>query len=394
MGEIWRGVPAYEQADAVGLACRLRPGAEAEGFDDLDGVAAMYALNFIVQSVPIDHALAAMIAWQRRCDTRDMMQRRTSTLARVVRNAALALLWAATSTAGVVDLASAQASVPARRVGSAVFYRYHTPDGRTVYTNMVEQVPAEQRESGRLDLLHVAQRKQLAQQLDASLKVEHEKLLDSECCKQLRQEARRPVGRRVWPDQAPLMICGAALFLFILLTPWMAGKVGTGPWARALSMATSSLVLAGIMMFATMRATRVVHEFVTRAAPCQPDAWNAALAGSKLPVVTTPPAPTAAPPAAQLLESSLLPTAAARAPAAAAPAAPDMNTQLADVLHALEHPPAAGDGSAAPGQPHADDEGAIQELQQHVQMMQKLQQEMEQFQHSGAGSSTQANPGL
>ncbi|HEX7481609.1 MAG TPA: hypothetical protein VF331_27640 [Polyangiales bacterium] len=167
-----------------------------------------------------------------------------------------------------------------RTASADAFYRYRTTDGRTVYTNLFEQVPEEQRPTAKLDFSHAPFDGELVQQLDARLKVEHDKLLASACCQELRREAKKPVAKRIVQDESPLLVCGAALLLFIGLTPWMSGKVGGGPWARTLSMATSSLVLAGILMFATMRATRAVHELVARAAPCQPEAWNAVVAAS------------------------------------------------------------------------------------------------------------------
>jgi hypothetical protein len=284
------------------------------------------------------------------------------------------------------------------------FYSFRAPDGRMVYTNMIEQVPEAQRAAGKLDLVHGAHGPHLVRQIDARLKVEHDKLLASPCCQQLRRQAQTPVGTRMLHDQAPLLICGAALLLFIVLTPWMAGKVGGGPWGRTLSMASSSLALAGILMFATMRATRAVHEFATRAAACQPNAWNAvsqsqlaaaAQAATVPSAVVAAAAPVAAPPgtlpaarASQSRDAGALRPPAATTPSAAAPPSPT-DEQVAEVLRALATPPPGA--PAVPDSARPADEAGLEELEQHMALMKRLQAQIEQFQQQHTGVSLEAH---
>jgi hypothetical protein len=156
-----------------------------------------------------------------------------------------------------------------------VLYRYRSPSGAPVYTNIEASVPPAQRAHARVDLSHVALNSKVGRELDERLDREHARLVSQPLCRQLSAAAAQSLPERVWYDHAPLLICGAAIVGFIVITPWMLRRVGGREWARTLSMAVPALAVAGIALYATLTSARGLSALKDSAAPCDKTAWNA-----------------------------------------------------------------------------------------------------------------------
>jgi hypothetical protein len=182
------------------------------------------------------------------------------------------LLWAsplATCAQVFAQSAEAVASEPLPRI-----YRFRSPSGRDVFTNVLEQVPSDQRDHAELDLTRVSLNTQIGAELDAKLKAQHAKLIDTPYCDTLRAEAAQP-WQVIWRDDAPLLIFGSMLLIFVLITPSMLERFGAAIWMRTLSMAISWLTLAGLMTYGTMRASHTASQLRDLARPCEPSTWQA-----------------------------------------------------------------------------------------------------------------------
>jgi hypothetical protein len=157
--------------------------------------------------------------------------------------------------------------------GGPVLYRYRSVSGRTVYTNVLSVVPLAQRAHARVELANVSLNSDLGRELDDKLTEEHARLAEQPTCQQLTAAAAQTLLSRIWKDHGPLVVCGSAIMLFIVLTPWMLRRVGGREWARTLSMAIPALALSGIALYATVTSTRSLQALRARADPCTGTAW-------------------------------------------------------------------------------------------------------------------------
>jgi hypothetical protein len=155
-------------------------------------------------------------------------------------------------------------------------YQYRGRNGRITYTNIADSVPLAQRSAAKLDLKHVPLNSELGMALDQQLKAQYDRLRESSFCKAVESAVNEPFWRRVWREQGPLVACGAAILVFLLITPWMVRKVGGAPWARALSMAIPVLGFAGVMGFILVKSGNSLSQLRDKAAPCDPTSWVAA----------------------------------------------------------------------------------------------------------------------
>lgn len=161
-----------------------------------------------------------------------------------------------------------------RRAALGTIYKVELPDGRVVYTNLAERVPPEKRAQATVDLAHISLHTELGNEIDKRLKLEHEKLLGSKYCRDLRDDANAPLSERLWRDEQPLVICVGAVLVLLLLTPWMVRHVGGPQWGRTLMMAVPALVIAGLVMFAMMKANGALVDLRGKAKPCEQASWD------------------------------------------------------------------------------------------------------------------------
>lgn len=183
------------------------------------------------------------------------------------------LLAAVRAARGAGGEAAAHASKPDD--AGAVVYRYRGPSGPPVYTNILDAVPLEQRARARVDLSRVTLNSPLGRELDAQLDREHERLKRQPLCQQLVAAAGQSLAARVWHDHGPLVVCGAAIAGFVLLTPWALRRVGGQAWARTLTMAVPALGIAGLALYTTLTSARQLRALKERAGPCDETTWNA-----------------------------------------------------------------------------------------------------------------------
>jgi hypothetical protein len=157
---------------------------------------------------------------------------------------------------------------------SPVIYRYVSPLGQTRYTNLLASVPLPQRSAAAVDLSRVSLNSEVGRDLDRVLEKEHERLVQSPTCQQLRAAAAKPLWRAIWDEHGPLVVMGALFCLLVLVTPTMLRRFGPN-WAKALSVSVSVLAAAGLFTYAALRGTQALSQLQAKAAPCEPGTWNA-----------------------------------------------------------------------------------------------------------------------
>jgi hypothetical protein len=157
-----------------------------------------------------------------------------------------------------------------------VVYRYQGPNGLPVFTNVASSVPPDQRAKARVDLRDVPLNSELGNALNAKLEERFESLRASEACAQLRSEAELSWWQRAWRDQRVAVVCGAALLVLLLLTPWMHSRGWGGPWARVLWTAVPLLGFVALSASMLMKASGTLGSLAPRAARCEPKAFQSA----------------------------------------------------------------------------------------------------------------------
>jgi hypothetical protein len=151
---------------------------------------------------------------------------------------------------------------------SLPLYQYRGPNGRTVYTNLAESVPKQQRAGARVDLRAVSLNGALAADLDRELAKRHRALQAAPVCTQLRAAEAEPWWARTWREHSPLVVCGGTLLLLVLLTPFMFSKGWGAAWARVLMTALPVLGFVGLSAFLVMQTERSGGALHARAQRC------------------------------------------------------------------------------------------------------------------------------
>lgn len=167
-------------------------------------------------------------------------------------------------------------------------YQYRGPNGRTVYTNIADSVPSTQRANARVDLDTISLNGALAGDLDRELAKRHRALQASAVCTQLRAAEVEPWWARTWREHQPLVVCGGALLLLVLLTPFMLSKGWGAAWARVLTTAMPVLGFVGVSAFLLMQSEKASSALHTRAQRCETSALqNAGDVRQRLALVTS-----------------------------------------------------------------------------------------------------------
>jgi len=179
--------------------------------------------------------------------------------------------------------AGAKPAAPARPPGPSEMYKYKNHEGREVYTNIVEQIPVEEREAALLDLSHITLNSQLGTEIHHRLTAAHSKLIDSDYCQDIRDNAKSRAFKDIWDEYAPLIICGILLLLFVLGSPFMVRSVGGPAWSRTLMFALPALAFGGFIMYSMTSTNRAIVRFKqaqSQEESCEEGALDGAVAGS------------------------------------------------------------------------------------------------------------------
>lgn len=147
-------------------------------------------------------------------------------------------------------------------------YKYKTPDGRIVYTNILDEVPPEQRVGGKVDLSKVALNTSVGNDINGRLAEEHRQLSESPYCRELEQIANKSALEQLWDDYAPVIVCGGLIALLLLMTPTMLRSVNPPDWAKVLSKAIPALFVIGGAMYGMSTATKMATEARAKLKPC------------------------------------------------------------------------------------------------------------------------------
>jgi hypothetical protein len=164
------------------------------------------------------------------------------------------------------------------RLGDAkreqAIYRYVNSEGRTVYTNIAENLPADARDKSVVDLSDVSLHTELGNEIERQLMEEHRRLRGLPSCDALASAADEPFWRRVWADYAPLVVCAGVLLFLFALTPVALRRVEAPTWAKTLTFAVPLVAGAGLMAFTMTRTSRSLDDLQVRARPCQMATWG------------------------------------------------------------------------------------------------------------------------
>jgi hypothetical protein len=147
-------------------------------------------------------------------------------------------------------------------------YKYKTKDGRTVYTNILDEVPPEQRVAGKVDLSKVTLNTSVGNDIHGRLAAEHAQLSASPYCKELEKVANKSALEQLWDDHAAVIVCGGLIALLILMTPTMLRKVNPPDWARVLSKAIPALFVVGGAMYGMTTANKMATQARSKLKPC------------------------------------------------------------------------------------------------------------------------------
>jgi hypothetical protein len=152
-------------------------------------------------------------------------------------------------------------------------YRYKSRAGRLVFTNLVDEVPPDQRAAAPLDLSRVPLNSSIGAELERRLKARFDALRESTLCRAAPGAELAPLWRRAWTEHRAASTFAAALLAFLLLTPSMTRRFGGAAWARALSLAIPVLGLGAIISFLLVQAAR---SSTPAPAACDEAAWASA----------------------------------------------------------------------------------------------------------------------
>jgi hypothetical protein len=158
-------------------------------------------------------------------------------------------------------------------------YKYKNKDGRTVYTNILDEVPPDQRVGGKVDLSKVVLNTSVGNDINGRLAAEHAELAQSPYCKELEKVANKSAFEQLWDDHAPLIVCGGLIALLILMTPTMMRKVNPPDWAKVLSKAIPALFVVGGAMYGMTYANKMATQARSKLKPCLNETYES-LAGS------------------------------------------------------------------------------------------------------------------
>jgi len=153
-------------------------------------------------------------------------------------------------------------------------YRYVNAGGRTVYTNVLEQVPMQQRSTALVDLRRVQLNTEVGSELQRHLAEEYGALQGSPYCQTLLAGAQQGFFAKLWEDYAPLLACGAGLLLLLVCSPWAMRRFGAPAWANVLGTALPAFALSGLIMFSMTSTNKLMLELKQRAKPCESETFT------------------------------------------------------------------------------------------------------------------------
>lgn len=176
----------------------------------------------------------------------------------------------------VMEWLTAAASGSPAQHPEPVMYKYRGARGQVVYTNLSSSVPPDQRERARIDLRAVPLNSELGASINRELEQRFDALRGSDACSQLRAAADESVWERAWRDQRVLVVCGGAMLLLLLASPWMHSRGWGAQWARVLFTAMPMLGLVAISGTLLMKANAMRSTLLPRADRCEPQAFQSA----------------------------------------------------------------------------------------------------------------------
>lgn len=128
-----------------------------------------------------------------------------------------------------------------------------------MFVNGLARVPAAHRaRARRVDLSKVSLNTALGQELEHAVAEER-----AELARAARAEAARGARAwlvRLWKDHGALVVTAGVMVLLLVLSPWIARRVGLGRWGRLLLLVLPLLVALGLMGWAAHRTGQVFGE--------------------------------------------------------------------------------------------------------------------------------------
>lgn len=142
---------------------------------------------------------------------------------------------------------------------SQEIYVYVGEQGRPVFVNGRSRVPAAFRaRARRVDLSKVSLNTALGRELERAVTEERTRLERA-----ARADAEGGAGSwlaRLWQDHDYLVVTAGFMLLLLVLSPWIARRVGLGRWGRLLLHVLPLLVALGLMGYAAHRTGQVFRQ--------------------------------------------------------------------------------------------------------------------------------------
>lgn len=149
-------------------------------------------------------------------------------------------------------------------------YKYKTKSGRVAYTNILDEVPLDQRQGHEVDLSHVSLNTEIGNELNqrAQQEREHRQLAATPYCKELKAAATKTELEQLWDDHPIPITCAVLIALLIVMTPTMMRSVHPPEWARVLTKVIPALLLVGGAMYGMQMANKKIAQTRKLLKPC------------------------------------------------------------------------------------------------------------------------------
>ena len=160
------------------------------------------------------------------------------------------------------------------RASAEVIYRFRNQKGRTVYTNIQDEVPEDQLQGAAMDLSSIPLNSEIGTEIDQRLEQEHERLVESDYCDEALSQAEAGPFELLWERYSIIVVFGGLLLLLFLVTPFVLRRVDAPRWARTLSSTIPMVAFLGLLSFTTVTANKTMSTARRKATPCKKSTWN------------------------------------------------------------------------------------------------------------------------
>ena len=153
------------------------------------------------------------------------------------------------------------------------FYRYEGEDGRPAFVSDPSFAPPGVTVEP-FDVSQVELNEDLAGDLTAALRAEHERLVRTPYCRQQRARAGRSLWQHMYEEQPQWLAIAGTVLLLLPTAPTMARRVGAPKWLRLLALVIPLLLFLGTLTHALRTAQQTLAEAKDARPLCDEDALS------------------------------------------------------------------------------------------------------------------------